>query len=69
MSRRASLFNKENPGRTTKVHFPDDLVFLDDVKDNDIEAMDSMLRRASLQMDINAIMPSGEQISFLSHLK
>lgn len=59
MSRRASLFNRENPARKTKVRFPDDLVFLDDVKDNDIEAMSCMLRRASLEMDINAIMPSG----------
>lgn len=60
MSRRASLCQKENPEvRNPKVRFPDELVFLDNVKENDLGAMDAMLRRASIQIDINAIADSG----------
>ena len=60
MSRRASLFAKQNPGkRTTQVRFPDELVFLDNIKENDLEATRAMLRRASVQIDINGIGDSG----------
>lgn len=60
MSRRASLFAKENPGKKRpKVRFPDELVFLDNVKENDAQAVNNMLRRASVQIDINAIGDSG----------
>ena len=60
MSRRASLFAKDNPGKERpKVRFPDELVFLDNVKENDAQAVHTMLRRASIQIDINAIGDSG----------
>ncbi|XP_060597141.1 protein phosphatase 1 regulatory subunit 27-like [Ruditapes philippinarum] len=56
MSRRASLFAKQNPEVKKKgVRFPDELVFLDNIKENDIHALDHMLRRASLQVDISGI--------------
>ena len=58
MSRRASLFRKENPGKP-RVRFPDELVFQDSVKENDISNMDRMLRRASLQMDLDAVNSAG----------
>lgn len=64
MSRRASLFKKKNPGKP-RVRFPDELVFQDSVKENDIEHMNHMLRRASLQMDLNAINTAGESYSYL----
>ena len=61
MSRRASLFAKENPGKPRKgVKFPDELVFLDNVKENDTEAMSNMLRRASVTIDINGLGDSGK---------
>ncbi len=61
MSRRASLFAKENPGKTRpKVKFPDELVFLDNIKENDMVGMNSMLRRASVQIDINAMGDAGQ---------
>ena len=61
MSRRASIAAKENKGKPRpRVRFPDELVFLDNVKENDTTAMNHMLRRASVQIDINAISDSGE---------
>ncbi|XP_074662229.1 protein phosphatase 1 regulatory subunit 27-like [Tubulanus polymorphus] len=60
MSRRASVFAKENPGVKPKgVRFPDELVFLDSIKVNDISHMHDMLRRASIQLDISAINDAG----------
>ena len=63
MSRRASLYSKQTKESSTKekgrVRFPDELVFLDNIKENDMPAMDAMLRRASLQIDINGIGDSG----------
>ncbi|XP_076100688.1 uncharacterized protein LOC143069783 isoform X2 [Mytilus galloprovincialis] len=56
MSRRASLYAKQNPTKPRpKVRFSDELVFLDNIKENDIPALGSMLRRASLQVDISGI--------------
>ena len=56
MSRRASLFAKENPQVKKKgVRFPDELVFLDNIKENDTHALGLMLRRASLTVDISGI--------------
>jgi hypothetical protein len=62
MSRRASLLAKQNPeGKKPKgVRFPDELVFLDNIKENDIGALHHMLRRASLQVDISAINTAGK---------
>ncbi|WAR20561.1 PPR27-like protein [Mya arenaria] len=61
MSRRASLFAKQNPEekKPKGVRFPDELVFLDNIKENDVHALGSMLRRASLQVDISAINDAG----------
>lgn len=59
MSRRQSLFKKKNPGKP-RVRFPDELVFQDIVKENDVAQMDVMLRRASLKVDINSINSAGE---------
>lgn len=60
MSRRASLFAKQNPEKAgPKVRFPDELVFLDNIKENDIPALSGMLRRASLQVDISGINDAG----------
>lgn len=60
MSRRASLYAKQNPGKERpKVHFPDELVFLDNIKENDIQGLNHMLRRASLQVDISGINDAG----------
>ncbi|KAK3093691.1 hypothetical protein FSP39_018947 [Pinctada imbricata] len=60
MSRRASLYAKQNPDKQRpKVRFPDELVFLDNIKENDIPALHGMLRRASLQVDINGINDAG----------
>ena len=62
MSRRASLFGKDNPGKQRPhVRFPDELVFLDNVKENEIDAMEVMLRRASVQIDINGLGAAGER--------
>lgn len=68
MSRRASLYGKQNPdGKRPKgVRFSDELVFLDNIKENDIKALDHMLRRASLQVDISGINDAGELQHHLS---
>ncbi|XP_059145822.1 protein phosphatase 1 regulatory subunit 12C-like [Physella acuta] len=58
MSRRASLLAKQEK-RKPRVRFPDELVFLDNIKVNDIKACHSMLRRASVQLDINGLDTSG----------
>uniref|UniRef100_A0A0B6Z2I9 Uncharacterized protein n=1 Tax=Arion vulgaris TaxID=1028688 RepID=A0A0B6Z2I9_9EUPU len=58
MSRRASLLAKQEK-RKPRVRFPDELVFLDNIKGNDIQACHSMLRRASVQLDINGLDSSG----------
>ncbi len=62
MSRRASVYAKENPGkpRPKGVRFPDELVFLDSIKENDIQQANYMLRRASVSIDINGIADSGK---------
>ena len=60
MSRRASLFGKENPGKERpQVRFPDELVFLDNIKENDMEATFDMLRQASVNVNINALGDAG----------
>ncbi|XP_052273192.1 protein phosphatase 1 regulatory subunit 27-like [Dreissena polymorpha] len=61
MSRRASLYAKQNPEakKAKGVRFSDELVFLDNIKENDVKALGLMLRRASLQVDISGINDSG----------
>jgi len=46
-----------------KVKFPDELVFLDSIKGNDVENVKQMLRRASLNVDLNKINDSGNHNS------
>ncbi|KAF6035297.1 PPP1R27 [Bugula neritina] len=58
MSRRASVYKRQNPGKP-RVKFSDELVLQDCVKENDIEEMHHMLRRASLQVDLSAINSAG----------
>ena len=60
MSRRASLIQKQIQADDKKsVRFPPDLVFLETLKDNDLDSAAVMLRRASLKLDINAVADSG----------
>ncbi|KAK7504136.1 hypothetical protein BaRGS_00004440 [Batillaria attramentaria] len=58
MSRRASIAAKK-VHKKPNVRFPDELVFLDHIKENDITAINSMLRRASMQIDINGLNDAG----------
>lgn len=58
MSRRLSLQAKQER-RKPRVHFPDELVFLDSIKENDLKACNTMLRKASLTLDINALNDAG----------
>jgi hypothetical protein len=40
------------------VKFPNELIFLDDIKSNNLEDARKMLRRTSVELDINQVMPS-----------
>lgn len=61
MSRRLSiqLKNAASTKSKPKVKFTDELVFLESIKDNDIDSVRHMLRRASANIDINKINESG----------
>ena len=59
MSRRASLFARQNPGRR-RVRFPEEVVFDESVKENDADAVVTMLRRASVDIDVNRINSAGQ---------
>lgn len=59
MSRRLSIQYKNTSKQKPKVKFPDELVFLDSIKDNDVDTVRVMLRRASANIDINKINDSG----------
>ncbi len=63
MSRRLSIQyknqQKEQKQSKPKVKFPDELVFLDSVKDNDVEEVRMLLRRASANIDVNKMNNSG----------
>jgi len=58
MSRRASVFARTNPGKR-RVRFPDEVIFEDEIKEQDGNAIMSMLRRASIDVDINRINTAG----------
>jgi hypothetical protein len=58
MSRRASVFARQNPGKR-RVRFPDEIVFQEQIKEKDGEAVMAMLRRASIDIDINRINSAG----------
>ena len=59
MSRRLSLQYKNDTKQRPKVNFPDDLVFLESIKDNDVDSVKLMLRRTSATIDINKINNTG----------
>ena len=56
MSRRLSMQILTSPIKAKpKVKFTDELVFLDSIKDKDIDHIRTMLRRTSLNVDINCV--------------
>ena len=58
MSRRASVFARLNPGKR-RVRFPDEVVFEDHIRESDADAIMNMLRRASVEIDLDRINMSG----------
>ena len=74
MSRRASVFARLNPGKR-RVRFPDEVVFEDHIKESDGDAIMNMLRRASVDIDLDRINMAGmtalHQVSLrpLTHLQ
>ena len=58
MSRRASVFAKQNPGKR-RVRFPDEVIFENEIKEQDGHAVMNMLRRASVDIDIDRINSAG----------
>ena len=58
MSRRASVFARLNPGKR-RVRFPDEVVFEDHIRESDGDAIMTMLRRASVDIDLDRINMSG----------
>ena len=59
MSRRASVFARNNPGKR-RVRFPDEVIFENEIKEQDASNVMLMLRRASIDIDINRINSAGE---------
>ena len=64
MSRRASVFARNNPGKR-RVRFPDEVIFEHEVKEQDGHAVINMLRRASIDIDINRINSAGKNLKRL----
>ena len=58
MSRRASFFAHQHPGQR-RVRFPDEIVFDECIKEADGEMVMNMLRRVSMQIDVNRINTAG----------
>ena len=44
-----------------QVKFPDELVFLDSIKENDLKKVTELLKKASKHIDINALNDAGKQ--------
>jgi hypothetical protein len=59
MSRRASVFARNNPGKR-RVRFPDEVIFENEIKEQDGTAVMAMLRRASIDIDLNRINMAGQ---------
>ena len=59
MSRRASVFARQNPGKR-RVRFPDEVIFEDEIKEQDGSAIMLMLRRASIDINIDRINSAGK---------
>ena len=62
MSRRASVFARQNPGKR-RVRFPDEVIFENEIKEQDGDAVMNMLRRASIDIDIDRINSAGRKKS------
>ena len=58
MSRRASVFARQNPGRR-RVRFPDEVMFEESIKESDGHAIMSLLRRTSVNIDVDRINMAG----------
>lgn len=58
MSRRASVFARQNPGKR-RVRFPDEVMFEESIKESDGDAIMRMLRRTSIDIDIDRINMAG----------
>jgi len=58
MSRRASVFARQNPGKR-RVRFPDEVVFEESIKESDGHAIMTMLRRVSVDIDVDRINMAG----------
>ena len=58
MSRRASFIARQHPGQR-RVRFPDEIVFDECIKEADGDTVLNMLRRASMQIDVNRINTAG----------
>jgi len=58
MSRRASVFARQNPGKR-RVRFPDEVVFEESIKESDGQAIMTMLRRVSVDIDVDRINMAG----------
>ena len=65
MSRRASVFARQNPGKR-RVRFPDEVVFEESIKEQDANHVITMLRRASIDIDINRINSAGKLLHLYS---
>ena len=53
------MFARQNPGKK-RVRFPDEVIFENEIKDQDGDAVMHMLRRASIDIDINRINSAGK---------
>jgi hypothetical protein len=60
MSRRASVYARNNPGKR-RVRFPDEVIFENEIKEQDGTAVMAMLRRASIDIDLNRINMAGKK--------
>jgi hypothetical protein len=58
MSRRASVFARQNPGKR-RVRFPDEVMFEESIKESDGHAIMTMLRRVSVDIDVDRINMAG----------
>ena len=58
MSRRVSFFARQQPGQR-RVRFPDEIVFVECIKEAGGEMVMNMRRRVSMQIDVNRINTAG----------
>ena len=58
MSRKTSFFARQHPGQR-RVRFPDEIVFVECIKEAGGEMVMNMRRRVSMQIDVNRINTAG----------